>query len=434
MQEEEEASGVVGADQPPSLLSIGSFTAPFSSRKPALDRKISVMSNYSTVSEDSLGYENALEAATSAVGIARAASTRTSKRSKRSVVRMDSEAAPTTGTTAAAAMPELEEELVRVDSMRIMRMQMKDWPYVVIGILGSIVMGAAMPVYALLFGEVLGVLRLPAQQAREECIYFCGLFVATGVTAGIAIFLQICMFCIAGESLTQRMRKAAFAAMLRQEMGWFDRPQNSVGALLSRLSADSSAIQGATGSRIGAILHAAFTLIISITTSLVLEWRLGLVGCVFVPLVLVGTIMQFKVISGQNTVENGALQRASKLAVEAISNIRTVAGLGKEAYFVREYERELRGPHELSKRRSHIRGLIFGFSQSMPFFAYSGCMYYGGYLVYSEGIEYKKVFKVGLSRQFLETVSQDLYSLFCPHDSYPSRSLINMHKYCRIWF
>ena len=227
MQEEEEASGVVGADQPPSLLSIGSFTAPFSSRKPALDRKISVMSNYSTVSEDSLGFENALEAATSAVGIARAASTRTSKRSKRSVVRMDSEAAPTTGTTAAAAMPELEEELVRVDSMRIMRMQMKDWPYVVIGILGSIVMGAAMPVYALLFGEVLGVLRLPAQQAREECIYFCGLFVATGVTAGIAIFLQICMFCIAGESLTQRMRKAAFAAMLRQEMGWFDRPLSS---------------------------------------------------------------------------------------------------------------------------------------------------------------------------------------------------------------
>jgi ATP-binding cassette subfamily B (MDR/TAP) protein 1 len=393
-QEEEEPGG----EQPASLLSIGSFTAPFSNRKPALDRKISVMSNYSTVSEDSLGFEGALEAATSAVGIARAASTRTSKRSKRSLARMDSElAAPTTSSataTAAAAVPELEEELVKVDSWRIMRMQMKDWPYVVVGILGSIVMGAAMPVYALLFGEVLGVLRLPAQQAREECIYFCGLFVATGVTAGIAIFLQICMFCIAGESLTQRMRKAAFAAMLRQEMGWFDRPQNSVGALLSRLAADSSAIQGATGSRIGAILHAAFTLIISITTSLVLEWRLGLVGCVFVPLILVATIIQFKVISGQNTAENGALQRASKLAVEAVSNIRTVAGLGKEAYFVREYERELRGPHETSKRQSHVRGLIFGFCQAMPFFAYSGCMYYGGYLVYSEGIEYKNVFKV----------------------------------------
>ena len=93
------------------------------------------------------------------------------------------------------------------------------------------------------------------------------------------------MFAIAGEYLTQRMRKLAFSAMLRQEMGWYDQPENSVGALLSRLSADTGAVQGATGSRIGAILHSVFTLLISVITSLVLEWRLGLVGCLFVPLV-----------------------------------------------------------------------------------------------------------------------------------------------------
>ena len=103
------------------------------------------------------------------------------------------------------------------------------------------------------------------------------------------------MFAIAGEYLTQRMRKLAFSAMLRQEMGWYDQPENSVGALLSRLSADTGAVQGATGSRIGAILHSVFTLLISVITSLVLEWRLGLVGCLFVPLVLIATVAQHKV-------------------------------------------------------------------------------------------------------------------------------------------
>ena len=34
------------------------------------------------------------------------------------------------------------------------------------------------------------------------------------------------------------------------------------------------------------------------------------------------------------------------------------------------------------------------FPQSVPFFAYGGCMFYGGYLVYSEDLDYKKVFKV----------------------------------------
>ena len=117
---------------------------------------------------------------------------------------------------------------------------------------------------------------------------------------------QITMFTVAGEHLTQRMRRLAFTAMLRQDCGWsdravennsmfnkkifrFDQSENSVGALLSRLSADTGAMQGATGSRLGAILNSVFTLLLSVTTSLVLEWRLGLVGCAFVPIVLIAT-------------------------------------------------------------------------------------------------------------------------------------------------
>ena len=52
------------------------------------------------------------------------------------------------------------------------------------------------------------------------------------------------MYATAGEHLTQRMRKLTFQAMLRQEMGWFDDPANSTGALCSRLSADAGALQG----------------------------------------------------------------------------------------------------------------------------------------------------------------------------------------------
>ena len=47
--------------------------------------------------------------------------------------------------------------------------------------------------------------------------------------------------------------------------------------------------------------------------------------------------------------------------------------------------------------RTHLRGLVFGFAQSVPFFAYCGCMYYGGILVQSEGLEYKKVFRFAVT-------------------------------------
>ena len=194
----------------------------------------------------------------------------------------------------------------------------------------------------------------------------------------------------------------------------FDQPENSVGALLSRLSADSGAIQGATGSRVGSILHAAFTLLISIVTSLYLDWRLGLVGCAFVPLVLIATFAQSKIIIGHDNLEKAALQKASKLAVEAISNIRTVASLRKENYFVEEYEKELAAPHQSSSLRSHIRGIVFGFAQSVPFFAYGGCMFYGGYRVYYDGIAYKVVFKVA-EALILGTMMVGQASAFAPN-------------------
>ena len=40
------------------------------------------------------------------------------------------------------------------------------------------------------------------------------------------------------------MRNMAFAAMLRQDMGWFDDRQNQVGALTARLATDASLVRG----------------------------------------------------------------------------------------------------------------------------------------------------------------------------------------------
>ena len=44
--------------------------------------------------------------------------------------------------------------------------------------------------------------------------------------------------------LTQRIRAKIFQALLRQEIDYFDKPENSVGALCTRLSTEASAVQG----------------------------------------------------------------------------------------------------------------------------------------------------------------------------------------------
>lgn len=51
-------------------------------------------------------------------------------------------------------------------------------------------------------------------------------------------------FAKSGELLTRRLRKVGFQAMLKQEIGWFDDPINSPGALTTRLATDASMVQG----------------------------------------------------------------------------------------------------------------------------------------------------------------------------------------------
>ena len=47
-----------------------------------------------------------------------------------------------------------------------------------------------MPVYAILFGEVLGVLSKDVETARSDSIFYSFMFLVVGVVVGLAMFLQ----------------------------------------------------------------------------------------------------------------------------------------------------------------------------------------------------------------------------------------------------
>ncbi|KAK3887408.1 hypothetical protein Pcinc_008524 [Petrolisthes cinctipes] len=277
----------------------------------------------------------------------------------------------------------------------ILKMNSSEWPYIVGGIIGSAVQGVTIPLYAVMFGDVLGSLATTDEEtARKEANLYSILFLVIGIIAAFSMFLQAYMFALSGELLTSRLRKLTFAAMLKQEMGWFDETKNSVGALCSRLSGDAAAVQGATGSRVGTVVQAITTLGTSTIMVLVFDWRLGLVSLPFIPFVLAAVYLQAKILMGQSVTESKILQDAGKIAIESITNIRTVASLHKEQHFAKMYSDALYGPHKEALKKSHLRGFTFGFAQSVPFMAYATTILYGGHLVDTGIITYDIVFKV----------------------------------------
>nr|CAD7419910.1 unnamed protein product [Timema poppensis] len=76
--------------------------------------------------------------------------------------------------------------------MEVMRHNKPEWLYILIGSMCSIVMGASMPVFAILFGDILGTLSLgDPEQVRSETNFYCLLFVVVGIVIGFATFLQV---------------------------------------------------------------------------------------------------------------------------------------------------------------------------------------------------------------------------------------------------
>lgn len=128
---------------------------------------------------------------------------------------------------------------------RLIKLNSNEWPFILIGTISAAIQGAVMPVYAIIFGDVLQTLSEPdAEKAQSNANKYALAFVGIGLLAGISMFLQLYMFSLAGEALTQRLRKMTFAAMMRQELGWFDQPLNNIGSLLARLSGDAASVQG----------------------------------------------------------------------------------------------------------------------------------------------------------------------------------------------
>lgn len=287
-----------------------------------------------------------------------------------------------------------EEDKKKVSTLSLMKMNKKEWPYILTGTIGSCLVGASFPAFAVLFGEMYGILSLDdPEEIQRNANFYSILFLGLGVTTGLSTFIQTYMFNFAGVKLTSRLRSMTFNAMMSQDMGWFDDSRNAVGALCARLAGDCASVQGATGSRIGSIVQAGSVIFIGIGISFYYNWKMTLVASVSIPIVLISIVMEARLVEQSNIKEKFAMENATKMAVEAISNIRTVASLGQEPHMLKRYMREIERVDDYCKKKSKFRGFVFGLGQTVPLMGYGLSLWYGGTLVANREMPYANVIK-----------------------------------------
>uniref|UniRef100_H2ZPT0 Bile salt export pump n=1 Tax=Ciona savignyi TaxID=51511 RepID=H2ZPT0_CIOSA len=168
---------------------------------------------------------------------------------------------------------EEEEDIPDVSFGRIIAMNKPEWYYMAggrnskvnygsvsfSGCVFAAIAGAADPVNAILFAEVLTVFSLSdVEEQKSKATLYALLFVGVGVIVFIAYCSEVSittqLFFVSGMELTVRLRKRAFQSLMRQDIAYFDDHRHSPGALCTRLSTDASRVQGCTGVRIGTII------------------------------------------------------------------------------------------------------------------------------------------------------------------------------------
>ncbi|KAI8916340.1 P-loop containing nucleoside triphosphate hydrolase protein [Gorgonomyces haynaldii] len=270
---------------------------------------------------------------------------------------------------------EAKKDEPKPDTSRYMKLSRPEWPLFFIGGFAAAVNGVVMPLFSIVFSSLLTALG--TNEANNWALYFVFLSIA----AFISNFCQVGLFGYAGVKLTRRLRELVFRTILKQEMGFFDRPEHATGILTAKLAEDASQIQALTGVAYGSLAQALAGVIAGLVIAFTACWQLALVILALIPLIGLAGYMQLKTLTGFGAKSKIAYEDASQIATESVANIRTVATLGQEKTFYNNFVKKCQSPHKITIRGAQLSAIGFSFSQAVPFLSWALAFWYGSLLL-----------------------------------------------------
>ncbi|KAL6634547.1 hypothetical protein ACP70R_027218 [Stipagrostis hirtigluma subsp. patula] len=265
---------------------------------------------------------------------------------------------------------------------RLLMLNAPEWKQALTASFSAILVGSIHPVSAYGMASILSVYFLTDHdEIKEKIRVYVLFFVTLAVLSFLLNIGQNYNFGVMGEFLTKRIRERMLAKMLTFEIGWFDRYENSTGALCSQLAKDASSVRSLVGDRMALVTQTISAVLISWTLGLVIAWRLALVMIAVQPVVIVCFYARCALLKNMSEKSAQAQSESSKLAAEAVSNLRTVAAFSSEDRILRIFIKAQDGPCKENIRQSWFAGLVLGTSLFLMTCTWALDFWYGGKLM-----------------------------------------------------
>ncbi|PWA86223.1 ABC transporter family protein [Artemisia annua] len=280
---------------------------------------------------------------------------------------------------------------------RLLAMNAPEWKEALLGSIGAILFGAIQPLYAFAMGSLISVYFLEDHDEikRQTKIYsLC--FAGLGGFSMVINIIQHYNFAAMGEQLTKRVRERMLAKILTFEIGWFDQDENSSGAICSRLAKDANVVRSLVGDRSALLIQTFSAVIIACTMGLVIAWRLALVMIAVQPLIIVCFYCKRVLLKNMSQIAMKSQDESSKLAAEAVSNLRTVTAFSSQSRILKMLAETQKAPTRESIKQAWYAGFGLGFSQSLMTCTWALDFWYGGKLIGDGQLGSKALFQTFL--------------------------------------
>ena len=254
----------------------------------------------------------------------------------------------------------------------------------IIGLIASVICGGGNPTQAVFMAKAITAMSRPTteyNQLRSEINFWSLMYLMLAIVQIIAFSIQGTVFAICAERLIRRARIRAFQSILRQEIAYFDREENSAGALTSFLSTETVHIAGISGVTLGTLLVVGITLVAALSLGIGIGWKLGLVVTATVPVLLTCGFLRFWMLVQFQQKSKKAYEQSASYASEAVSAIRTVASLTREDDVWQHYHKGLVAQGRKNLISVLKSSILYASSQSLVFLCMALGFWYGGTLI-----------------------------------------------------
>ncbi|KAG9455356.1 hypothetical protein H6P81_008260 [Aristolochia fimbriata] len=250
---------------------------------------------------------------------------------------------------------------------------------IVFGSSAAALSGISKPVFGF-FIMTIGVAYYQPHAKRQVGWYSIA-FCLIGFLALVTHILQHYFYGVVGEKAMRNLREALYSAVLRNEIAWFEKPENNASRITSRIINDTTMIKTIISDRMSVIVQCISSILIATAVSMKVNWRMGLVAWAVMPCHFIGGLIQAKSAKGFSSDFTVAHDEIVALASESSTNIRTIASFTYEDQMLHRAQQSLKEPMRKSRMESLKYGVIQGISLCLWNSAHAVALWYTTILV-----------------------------------------------------